>query len=111
MMLIQIVLLVFFLFAIAKVVGRWHAKELSLGALIMWLLFWLVAGIVVLMPNLTSYFAKLAGIGRGADLVVYVSLALLFFVVFRLMVTVERLKRDVTKLTRSVALDDKNNKV
>ena len=109
MLLIQILLILFFLFAIAKVVGRWQTKELTLGALVMWLLFWLCAGTVVLMPNLTSYFAKLVGIGRGADLVVYTSLAILFFVVFRLMVAVGRLRSDITRLTRQITLDTSNH--
>lgn len=104
MYIIQLILIIFFLFALSRVVMRWRAKELSLGALILWSVFWIVAGIVVVTPNITFYFARLVGIGRGADLVVYISLALLFFIVFRLMVTVERQKREITKLTRVIAL-------
>ncbi|MSU75502.1 MAG: DUF2304 family protein [Candidatus Magasanikbacteria bacterium] len=105
MSIIQATLIIFFIFALSRVVMRWRAKELSLGALILWSIFWIIAGIVVVTPNITFYFAHLVGIGRGADLVVYVSLALLFFIVFRLMVVVERQKREITKLTRMIALE------
>lgn len=108
MMLIQIFLVIFFLFAMAKVVGRWRAGELSVRGMILWILFWLAGVVIVALPNSTSYFAHLLGVGRGVDLAVYVSVALLFFVVFRLTVRIERLNKDITKLTRKTALEDKD---
>ena len=75
----------------------------------MWSLFWVVAGIVVLLPNSTAYFAKIVGIGRGADLVVYVALATVFFIIFKLMMKIELLNKDITKLTRKFALDEKKD--
>ena len=105
MMLIQILLTIFFLFALAKVIGRWRAKDLSLAGLIGWALFWLAAAAVALLPNSTATMAKLVGIGRGADLVVYAALAGLFFLIFKLMVKIERLNKDITKLARKIALD------
>ncbi len=104
MTLIQVILIIFFLFASFKVLGRWRTGELSGGVVVMWLLFWIVATIVALIPDITFRVAHLVGIGRGADLVVYLSLAILFFMVFRLMVKVERINRDITKLTRQLAL-------
>lgn len=109
MLIIQILLVVFFLFALVKVVGRWRAGELTKGGLVGWSLLWVAAGVVVVLPNSTAYFAKLVGIGRGADLVVYVALAVIFFIIFKLMIKIELLNKDITKLTRKFALDDKSN--
>ena len=108
MYLIQSLLTIFFIFAIFKVVGRYRAGDLSWRGLVFWLLFWIAAGVVVVMPDSTSYFARIVGIGRGADLVVYVALALLFFMVFRLMVRLEKINRDITKVVRKNALNDVN---
>jgi hypothetical protein len=112
MLIIQILLLVFFLIAIIKVVGRYRSRELSLRAVAMWVFFWLAAGVAVIHPNSTAYFAKLVGIGRGADLVVYCSIALIFFIIFRLMIKIDRLDRQITLLVRRDALGDveKNKK-
>lgn len=107
MLVIQIILIFFFLFAIIKVITRQRAKELTVGGTVWWILFWLVAGVVVILPDTSSYFAKFVGIGRGADLVIYVSLATLFFLVFKLMVRIEHLNKDITKLTREETLKDK----
>ncbi len=106
MLIIQILLIVFFLFALIKVIGRWRTGDLTKAGLVWWSLFWVVAAVVVLLPNSTAYLAKLVGIGRGADLVVYVSLAGIFFIIFRLMMKIELLNKDITKLTRKIALED-----
>lgn len=108
-MIIQILLVIFFLFALIKVIGRFKAGDLSKGGLVWWSLFWVLAGVVVVLPNSTAYFAKLVGIGRGADLVVYVSLAAIFFIIFKLMMKVEMLNKDITKLTRKIALGEKKD--
>jgi hypothetical protein len=105
MLLIQILLVIFFLFALAKVVGRFRSGELSAKGMVLWSLFWVGAAIVVLLPNSTAYVAQHVGVGRGADLVVYSALALLFFIIFRLMVKIELLNKDITKLTRKISLD------
>ncbi len=108
-MVIQILLVVFFLFALVKVIGRFKAGDITVGNMIWWSLFWVSAGIVALLPNSSAYFAKLAGIGRGADLVVYVSLAGIFFIIFRQMIKIELMNKDITKLTRKIALLEKKD--
>jgi len=109
-MLIQIILILFFLFAILKVLGRWRGGEITGWNASLWIIFWILAGIVVIIPNSTFYVARAVGIGRGADLVVYSALALIFFILFRMTVKMERMNKDITKLTRKMALDkDLNN--
>jgi hypothetical protein len=83
-----------------KSVRRGLNELVSLGVLI-----------VVVVPEVASQSAKLLGVGRGADLVVYISLFILFFTVFRLVVALERAKRDITTLTRELALKNSDTKV
>lgn len=108
MLIIQILLVIFFLFAVSKVIGRLKAGELTKKGATLWSLFWIIASIVVLLPNSTAYLAKTVGIGRGADLVVYLALAMIFFLIFKLMVRIEMLNRDITKLTRKISLNEKD---
>lgn len=109
-MLIQIILVLFFLYAIFKVIGRFRARELTFPRAILWAGFWVVAGIVVLLPNSTSYFARLAGVGRGADLVVYIALVIIFFSLFRLLIMVEKMKKEITLLTRKGSVEEAGKK-
>ncbi len=101
---IQILLLAFFAIAIMKVFKRNYTGDLSLWAALFWVLFWVLGGLVVIQPDLTSSLAKLFGVGRGADVVVYLALAGLFFMVFRLMVKIEKLEREITKVVRDKTL-------
>ncbi len=108
MFLIQILLVVFFLFALFKVVSRFRAGDLSSAGMAGWVIFWVLATVVVFLPDSTVYIARFVGIGRGSDLVVYVALVAIFFLIFKLMVKIEILNRDITKLTRKISLDEKD---
>ncbi len=108
MFLIQVLLVIFFLFALLKVIARFRAGDLRVVDTVGWSIFWLAATIVVLLPNSTAQIAKIVGIGRGADLVVYVALAGIFFIIFKLMVKIELLNKQITILTRKISLQDKD---
>ena len=59
---------------------------------------------VVLVPSLSAWLARLFGIGRGADLVIYGSIVLLFYLVFRIYVQLENIEYKLTTLVREIAL-------
>lgn len=107
-MAIQVILIIFFLFAIFKVLSRYSNGGLTASESALWVVFWLLAVVVVFSPNSTVTLAKFLGVGRGADAVVYLSVALLFFIVFRIFVRLEKIDRQLTKLVRHNALKDKN---
>jgi hypothetical protein len=108
MMAIQVILIIFFLFAIFKVLSRYRNGGLAISESALWVVFWLLAVIVVFSPNYTVALAKFLGVGRGVDAVVYLSVALLFFIVFRIFVRLEKIEHQITKLVRQNALKDKN---
>lgn len=111
MMPIQMILVLVFVFALVRVVGRFVSKDLSFSATVGWLVFWIAAGVVAVWPDSTFIVARTVGVTRGADLVVYAALVVLFFVAFRSMVRQEKLQRDITTLTRALTLSDKDKKV
>lgn len=62
-------------------------------------------GIVfVLMPNWSSRIAEQVGVGRGVDLVIYLSLLLLGFVILVLYSQLRAVRGQLTDLTRQFAL-------
>ncbi len=60
----------------------------------------------VLAPEFTSYVAQFVGIGRGADVVIYLSIALLFYLIFRISIAIEETRREITELVRKIALEN-----
>jgi hypothetical protein len=67
---------------------------------------WLAAGITILQPEVTNAVARILGIGRGADLVLYL-LALSFLVsLVYFYHKVRQLNSDLTEIVRSLAIGD-----
>lgn len=104
LILFQVLFSLFAIFAVSAVIGKKHSGLLSVSATMFWFLFWLFATVFVWWPNSTVRLANFFGIGRGSDLVLYVSLAIIFFFLFRIGVKIESLNRDLTKVVRDKAL-------
>jgi small membrane protein len=107
---IQIVAFVFVTFAVSRAVLRAKDKKINLGELLFWLAIWGVLILVVFFPSVTSYVAEIVGIGRGIDVVVYTSIGLLFYLIFRLYVKLEETEREITRVIREVSLMNKKKK-
>jgi hypothetical protein len=69
-----------------------------------WTVVWVAAAAVICLPSIASFFADLVGIGRGVDLVVYISVFVLFLLVFHLHVVHDRIEKSITELVRYDAL-------
>lgn len=107
---IQILLLAFILFAISRVVLRAREKVISTQAAIFWSVIWLAALFGTLMPQTTTSLASVFGVGRGVDVIVYIALALLFYIVFRMFVMIEDLRHEITTLIRQIALQNSSQR-
>ncbi len=108
-MIIQLILILFILFAVTKVALRYKDKIISLQEFILWTIFWFMVGFVVILPETTSFVANLVGVGRGVDLVIYISILILFYIAFRILVRLDKIEKNITKIVRKMALDKKDN--
>lgn len=107
---IQIILILFALFALTRTVQRFRDGSVSFVQLALWVIFWVGVVVVVILPDTSSKVASFFGVGRGADLVVYLALAIVFYLQFRLFVKTEEVERQITKLVRNQALDELEEK-
>lgn len=106
MLLVQVILIVFLLFALSRVFLRFRDHKIKLVEFSFWSFLFASAIVAVLLPKETTSFARFLGIGRGVDLVVYASVAALFYLVFRLYVMMEDLRHDITKIVRKISLKE-----
>lgn len=106
----QILFIVFSLFAILSVRRRRQDTLLSMRGTVFWILFWLAADGAVLWPESTTMLANRLGIGRGSDLVLYISLVAIFYLLFRLHLKIENVNRALTKVTRDRAMKQIDSK-
>lgn len=104
MSLIQYFIIAVVLFMWWRLYQRKVVGELTTRGFVEWLLLWLVVGIIVILPNSTTYVANIVGVGRGSDLVIYLALLLGFYLLFRIFVRLEKIDRDITTLVRNQAM-------
>ncbi|MEW4565758.1 DUF2304 domain-containing protein [Bremerella sp. JC770] len=70
------------------------------------ILIWLVAAITILNPELVTRFARTIGIGRGADILIYVVTLTFIATTFYFYSRYMRLQRQITDLTRYLAIHE-----
>ncbi len=105
-MLIQFLIILFSLFALTRLRIKFKNKEISSKEFFLWFGFWiLVIGATVWFRQ-TDIIANFFGVEKGADLAVYISIITLFYLIFKIIVKLDKLDRDITKIVRSVAIED-----
>lgn len=60
--------------------------------------------VAVIAPETTDQVAQLVGVGRGADLIVYLSIVAILFVLIHYYTKFVELQRNITQLTRELAI-------
>lgn len=104
---IQSMALVFVTFAASRAVLRAKDKKITIIELFFWLGIWGGLIFVVFFPNIISRVADLVGIKRGIDVIIYTSVGVIFYLIFRLYVKLEDIEREITKVVRELALNKK----
>lgn len=73
----------------------------------LFILFFFGTGLFfILKPEVTSWLANSVGIGRGADLIFYLSILFLFFICFNFYLRLESYDQRLTQITRTLALQN-----
>lgn len=107
-MLQQIIALIIIVWFIARLF--WQKKKNYIGAneFLFWLIFWLIAaGLIISLKSIDRLVSGLGFSGSGIEVLLYLSVAMLFYLVFRLRLKFEKIEKDITKIVKNIALKDK----
>jgi hypothetical protein len=86
--------------SVAAVIQGWTGRKEGAA----WIAVWIVAGVAIVQPDLTMQVAHALGVGRGADLVLYCSVIAMMTGFFMVYSRLRRVRRDITVLTRHLAI-------
>ena len=100
---VGLTLLLFF-----KTFSDFKKKKITPRAFIVWEGLWLAMAIIALLPQVTTPLAKISGLERGIDIVVYFSILFLFFFLFKIIAALGEINYKITQIVRRLAL--KNHK-
>ncbi len=100
----QFFTIVFTVFALSRAYLRFKERKLSSFAFIFWIFVWITGTVAIFFPDLTTKIARFVGIGRGVDIVLYASIVIIFYLLFRIYIKIEDTQRQITQIARKIAL-------
>lgn len=107
---LQIIVSIFIALILYRLFRQRQNARLSNASFILWLILWLAVAIVFWQPEITSYLAHIFGIQRGADLTVYTAIVVIFYLLFKIFVRLNKIDSDFTKLVRQDAIKNVKTK-
>lgn len=103
MQIIQLLIVLFALFALSRTILRFKDKRIKFSELSFWTALWSLVIVLSIVPEIIDPFVYYMGISRPMDFASYLSIILLFYLVFRLYIKQETISQEITKLTRELA--------
>lgn len=95
---------------ICKNFFAYRKKELRTSKFIIYTIFWLSVLLAVIFSEETNKIAHFFNITRGADFFIYISIIVIFYLLFRVYQKLEILEMNITKIIREIALIKKQEK-
>lgn len=103
----QIVVPLVALFFILGIISRYRKSKITVYEMFLGVAFWLSVLLVALFPDFFSNaIARIFGIKSNVNAIIFFCLGILFFIQFRMYFTLRRQEKDLTVLTRQLALLD-----
>ena len=103
-MVIQIIATIIILSIFSQLIRKILKDKASLTKIIFWVLFWGISLVIIWLPKETiDNIGSIFGVGRGIDVLVYLSIILLFYNNLRLNERIDDMNKKVTKIVREVA--------
>jgi hypothetical protein len=91
---------------IAILVSRKSRHEISNSTFVLGAIIWVGAAAVSIFPNYAISLLSFLGIKEGIRTLIFFALIVLSFAVYKLILHVDLLDRDITRLTRAMAMKD-----
>ena len=72
----------------------------------LWTLFWIGIAAIAIEPDLLSFLTRITGIKDRENAVIVISIGIIFFIIFYMVIRLEQLEQRQTRLIRRIALDE-----
>lgn len=102
--LFQIIFITFLIFSIIGIVKKKKKSTLKPIETLVWTIIWLIGGVLIMFPSISTTISNFLGITRGTDAIVYTSIILLFFFLYRANEKIDKLERMIRDLTSKLAI-------
>lgn len=104
MMWVQVLITILAIALLGRLFVHVRQRRISWFSFLLWALLWVSVMLIFWNPEIASRLALIFGIGRGADLVVYSAIIVIFYLLFRISIKLEKINSDITSIVRDIAL-------
>lgn len=103
-MIIQLVATGIIFVAFGQLAIRVFKDKTTIVKLLFWLLFWGSALVLIWLPtDVIDRFGDIFGVGRGIDVLVYLSIIMIFYSILKINSRIDKLEKNITILVREIA--------
>lgn len=106
-MISQIIATIIVLLLFIKVFFNLRSNKITIQRFFFWIILGIILILIVYFPEFVIYSANLVGIERAKDLPIYISITLLFYLIFKIFGKLESIERDITTIVKEISLGEK----
>lgn len=104
-MLQQILAVIIILFFLIRLFRQKKGKEINSSEFFLWLIFWLVAlAAIIFIRRIDALVAHLGFSGAGINILVYLVVLALVYLVFRMRLTLAKMEKNISALNQALTL-------
>jgi len=100
---IQIIILIIIALIIIKTWQKYRQQSITIREFFLWIGFWLMVSLVIVFNEAANFTAHLLGVGRGVDLIFAISTIVIIYVIFKILLRLEKIEKNITKIVRQIA--------
>lgn len=105
-MLQQILALIIIAFLLSRLFWQKQKKKITANEFLFWLLFWIVAAVAIIFIKwIDKLVAELGFSGSGIEVLFYLAVVVLFYLIFRIRLRLIKIEKDITQLTRDKTIN------
>ncbi|HPL93392.1 MAG TPA: DUF2304 domain-containing protein [bacterium] len=110
MFLLQYLLIALSVLGIISLFWQIRRGNMDWFSSIKWFVAWCAVLVVAIEPAIADWLANLFGTGRGADLLIYLSILFIFALIFKLFLKINQVERQISDLVSHLAQDKAHKK-
>lgn len=106
MSIFQYVIIIAALGLVGRALIRCCKKQISIWLFLLWSALWAGVTLIAIFPSIINRLADWVGVGRGVDLMIYLALGVIVYILFKQQVRLGKQEKDLSKMVQAKAIDD-----
>ncbi len=104
----QIIAIGIIVFFLLRLLFQKKKNNISGTEFFLWQFFWIFSILVIVFIKQIDYLVALLGFSSaGIDVLLYLSIVIMFYLLFKIRIKMEKMEKEITILVKKIAINDK----